>query len=66
LKYWTRRPYLGFGVDAHSMLQVQGEIEAVRFSTPILWRLCAGDAFDADSRIATRGTGRKRFFSACG
>ena len=21
LKYWTRRPYLGFGVDAHSMLQ---------------------------------------------
>jgi len=20
LKYWTRRPYLGFGVDAHSML----------------------------------------------
>jgi oxygen-independent coproporphyrinogen III oxidase len=34
LKYWTRQPYLGFGVDAHSMLQVQGEIEAVRFSTP--------------------------------
>ena len=22
LKYWTRKPYLGFGVDAHSMLQV--------------------------------------------
>ena len=22
LKYWTRRPYLGFGVDAHSMLPV--------------------------------------------
>jgi oxygen-independent coproporphyrinogen-3 oxidase len=21
LKYWTRQPYLGFGVDAHSMLQ---------------------------------------------
>ena len=20
LKYWTRQPYLGFGVDAHSML----------------------------------------------
>jgi oxygen-independent coproporphyrinogen-3 oxidase len=34
LKYWTRQPYLGFGVDAHSMLQVQGEMEAVRFSTP--------------------------------
>lgn len=39
LKYWTRQPYLGFGVDAHSMLLAadtlagQG-IEAVRFATP--------------------------------
>jgi oxygen-independent coproporphyrinogen-3 oxidase len=33
LKYWTRQPYLGFGVDAHSMLKVTSEIEAVRFST---------------------------------
>src|SRR5262249_5092356 len=34
LKYWTRQPYLGFGVDAHSMLKSTGkELEAVRFST---------------------------------
>jgi oxygen-independent coproporphyrinogen III oxidase len=34
LKYWTRQPYLGFGVDAHSMLPGAGsEHEAVRFST---------------------------------
>jgi len=36
LKYWTRQPYLGFGVDAHSML-VGGEaspFQAVRFATP--------------------------------
>jgi oxygen-independent coproporphyrinogen-3 oxidase len=39
LKYWTRQPYLGFGVDAHSML-VAGDdlhaagIVAVRFATP--------------------------------
>ena len=33
LKYWTRQPYLGFGVDAHSMLPVFGA-EAVRFSSP--------------------------------
>jgi oxygen-independent coproporphyrinogen-3 oxidase len=35
LKYWTRQPYLGFGVDAHSMLasEREGE-EAVRFATP--------------------------------
>jgi putative oxygen-independent coproporphyrinogen III oxidase len=34
LKYWTRQPYLGFGVDAHSMLasSLPGE-NAVRFST---------------------------------
>jgi oxygen-independent coproporphyrinogen-3 oxidase len=24
LKYWTRQPYLGFGVDAHSMLECVG------------------------------------------
>jgi oxygen-independent coproporphyrinogen III oxidase len=34
LKYWTRQPYLGFGVDAHSMLaSTTPELEAVRFST---------------------------------
>jgi len=33
LKYWTRQPYLGFGVDAHSMLVVR-DGEAVRFSNP--------------------------------
>lgn len=35
LKYWTRQPYMGFGVDAHSMLpSIQEEINAVRFSMP--------------------------------
>jgi oxygen-independent coproporphyrinogen III oxidase len=35
LKYWTRQPYLGFGVDAHSMLPgSQKGVEAVRLSTP--------------------------------
>jgi oxygen-independent coproporphyrinogen-3 oxidase len=33
LKYWLRQPYLGFGVDAHSMLPTTGH-EALRFSTP--------------------------------
>ncbi len=38
-KYWTRKPYLGFGVDAHSMLPANsdttcGQLCAVRFSTP--------------------------------
>ncbi|MGD0793049.1 MAG: radical SAM family heme chaperone HemW [Terriglobales bacterium] len=38
LKYWTRQPYLGFGVDAHSMLAADhheaGRHQAVRFATP--------------------------------
>jgi oxygen-independent coproporphyrinogen-3 oxidase len=33
LKYWTRQPYLGFGVDAHSMLHSADAGRAVRFST---------------------------------
>ena len=34
LKYWTRQPYLGFGVDAHSMLlSTSRPAEAIRFST---------------------------------
>lgn len=38
LKYWTRQPYFGFGVDAHSMLpageplQLKGA-ESIRFAT---------------------------------
>jgi oxygen-independent coproporphyrinogen-3 oxidase len=30
LKYWTRQPYLGFGVDAHSMLPGTDGAESVR------------------------------------
>ena len=34
LKYWRREPYIGFGVDAHSMLRsADDQWEAVRFST---------------------------------
>jgi oxygen-independent coproporphyrinogen III oxidase len=37
LKYWTRRPYLGFGVDAHSMLPAisanEHRVESVRLAT---------------------------------
>ncbi len=46
LKYWTRQPYFGFGVDAHSMLKSSSEEnEAVRFSTPdVLEEYVAGRA----------------------
>ena len=36
LKYWTRQPYLGFGVDAHSMLvSATPDQGAVRFASPV-------------------------------
>ena len=39
LKYWMRQPYLGFGVDAHSMLlaaraELPGDAIAIRFASP--------------------------------
>lgn len=43
LKYWTRQPYFGVGVDAHSMLPTECGA-AVRFSTPdVLEKYIAGD-----------------------
>jgi oxygen-independent coproporphyrinogen III oxidase len=40
LKYWTGQPYIGFGVDAHSMLgRIGNDSDAIRFATP--------DALDA-------------------
>lgn len=44
LKYWTRQPYLGFGVDAHSMLlSASPNAEALRFSTSdVLEKYVAG------------------------
>jgi oxygen-independent coproporphyrinogen-3 oxidase len=34
LKYWTRQPYFGFGVDAHSMLfSAIPDLDAVRFAS---------------------------------
>jgi oxygen-independent coproporphyrinogen-3 oxidase len=48
LKYWTRQPYLGFGVDAHSMLFTSThETDAVRFSTAdILEKYIAGTSLE--------------------
>jgi oxygen-independent coproporphyrinogen-3 oxidase len=48
LKYWTRQPYLGFGVDAHSMLRAGAEGKgAVRFSnSDALEKYAAGAPHD--------------------
>jgi len=44
LKYWTRHPYLGFGVDAHSMLRsATPEADAIRFAAAdVLEKYVAG------------------------
>jgi putative oxygen-independent coproporphyrinogen III oxidase len=34
LKYWTRQPYLGFGVDAHSMLEASADAYTLLRSEP--------------------------------
>jgi oxygen-independent coproporphyrinogen III oxidase len=48
MKYWIRHPYIGFGVDAHSMLERVGATPhlAVRFATP--------DSLDAYMNRASR------------
>jgi putative oxygen-independent coproporphyrinogen III oxidase len=43
LKYWTRQPYLGFGVDAHSMLPAS---PALRSQGTESLRLSTTDGFD--------------------
>jgi oxygen-independent coproporphyrinogen-3 oxidase len=44
LKYWTRQPYLGFGVDSHSMLfSASPDAEGVRFAAAdVLEKYVAG------------------------
>jgi len=41
LKYWTRQPYMGFGVDAHSMLPAADRSPAIES-----WRFATTDSFD--------------------
>ena len=55
LKYWTRQPYLGFGVDAHSMLLSSTPgLEAVRFaSADSLEKYVAGSPLQKTAISAT-------------
>jgi oxygen-independent coproporphyrinogen-3 oxidase len=63
LKYWLRRPYMGFGVDAHSMLPARdagSRHSAVRIATSDeLETLLSGAALDVtriDERMALEET----------
>ena len=60
LKYWTRQPYLGFGVDAHSMLH--SDKGAVRFSNPdALEKYVSGAARDCIS-VSAEAALQEAFF----
>jgi oxygen-independent coproporphyrinogen-3 oxidase len=63
LKYWTRQPYLGFGVDAHSMLlRGNQRVEAVRFSTPDSLEQYLSDAPLQQTVVDSRAALEESFF----
>jgi oxygen-independent coproporphyrinogen-3 oxidase len=60
LKYWTRRPYLGFGVDSHSML-VSASPDAVRFATSDVLEQFVGRA-PLNRAVVTRSSALEESF----
>ncbi len=65
LKYWTRLPYFGFGVDAHSMLVSNGEgVAAVRFSTADALEQYVAGALAQASSVSRQTALEETFFLA--
>ena len=66
MKYWTRQPYLGFGLDAHSMLQSEQsseEFESVRFSNADdLSLYLAGSSRPFVTRVHRRSAAEEQIF----
>lgn len=63
LKYWTRQPYVGFGVDAHSMLPAGGAgCEAVRLATPDSLDAYMNRASHTVIEVSTRAAIEESFF----
>ncbi len=60
LKYWTRQPYLGFGVDAHSMLR--SDAGAVRFSNPDALEKYVGGAAQDCIAVSPEAALQEAFF----
>jgi oxygen-independent coproporphyrinogen III oxidase len=63
LKYWTRQPYMGFGVDAHSMLHGSSPAgESVRFCTPDMLEQYIADAPLHRMPVSPQATLEEAFF----
>lgn len=58
LKYWTRQPYFGFGVDAHSMLRTNREGHEFTLEPALSER--------SESKGAAKTQARERGFGPCG
>jgi len=64
LKYWTRQPYLGFGVDAHSMLPaVDVELDSVRFASPDSLEKYVAGGDPTGSAVSSRAALEETFFT---
>ena len=60
LKYWTRQPYIGFGLDAHSMLEsTEG---TVRFATPDSLDAFMAGATPKCTRVSAQAAMEETFF----
>ena len=62
LKYWTRQPYLGFGVDAHSMLHSAATGSAVRFSNPDSLEKYVAGSFKERTLVSSEDALQEAFF----
>jgi oxygen-independent coproporphyrinogen III oxidase len=66
LKYWTRQPYIGFGVDAHSMLFCESPGKrgrrALRFATPDSLDAYMIGVPPAVTKVAERAAVEESFF----
>jgi oxygen-independent coproporphyrinogen-3 oxidase len=63
LKYWTRQPYFGFGVDAHSMLLSDSpDVEAVRFAAADPLERYMGEASLPRTAVSRRSALEESFF----
>ena len=63
LKYWTRQPYRGFGVDAHSMLRsASPDEDAVRLATPDALEKYVGGASLERTVVSTQAAFEETFF----
>ncbi len=63
LKYWTRQPYFGFGVDAHSMLRsATSDMDAVRFAPSDALEKYVSDAALQRTLVSRQAAFEESFF----